>query len=323
MSQTIGRPTDIGTAFPALARVAPAGLARRALARVADIGLGLAAAGVLAIIALLGPDPSDPQAVTAFAVAAQICAVALVVGVLLVFALTGLLPGGAVLGVRQVRVRSGGPPGAAGVVKYVVLAVLALVTFGLGYLATVFTVPRDRWYRSWVDKWLGLMVIDIREGRDPRHERVGGVLTSDVVSVDKVTGTPPGPRPPTDPVPGAVTQVNPRVGAEVKPVRMRLPDGTRVVIDGPTAFGRDPVEPPGLANVRLVPVHDPGRSVSKTHAVFTPQPGGVLVEDLQSTNGTAILTDRGHVAVPPGMRLTARVGWRVALAEVVLVVEDA
>ena len=454
MSQTSVRPGVVGDTFPALARVAPAGIGRRALARLLDIVIGLAASGALTVIAILGPDPSDPQAVTLFALAVQVVSVVLGVGVLVVFALTGLLPGGAILGLRQVRVATGGPPGAAGAVKYLVLGVLTVATVGLGYLATVLTVPRDAWHRSWVDKWLGLMVIDIREGRDPRHEGVGGSLTSDVVPLSELAGPgvaepgrglppaapprpqapapqaptpqapapqapaaqapqpplpPPGPAPrpfawpspgqapqqpsawplpppgqarpasqvpaapaphaptPAEPAPHAQpdpgpepapvasppapdtpqagtptaspasggrdappapgqepeTRVNPQVGTEVKPVRVRLADGSVVLIDGPTAFGRNPVQPPGHPNARLVPVEDPGRSVSKTHAVLTPQPGGVLVEDLHSTNGTSILTDRGHVVVPAEVRLAARVGWRVALADLVLVVEDA
>lgn len=326
MSQTMGRPADVGAAFPALDRVVPAGIGRRVLARAADVVLGLGAAGVLTVIALLGPDPSDPRAVAAYALAVQVCSVALVLGVLSVFAVTGMLPGDAVLGLRQVRVSSGGPPGPAGVVKYLVLTVLTLVTLGLGYLVTLLTVRRDRWCRSWMDRRLGLMVIDIRQGRDPRHERAGAPPAGEVVSVDEVAGRaaaepppPPGPRP----VEEAATRVNPRVGTDVRPVRVRLPGGHLVVIDGPTAFGRNPAEPPGHPGARLMPVHDPGRSVSKTHAVLSPQPGGVLVEDLQSTNGTSILTDRGSVPVPPGVRLAARVGWQVALADFVLVVEDA
>lgn len=319
----------IGTVFPAVARVVPAGMKRRSLARLLDLLIGLAAVGALVIVALLGPDTSDARSVTAFSLAVQVCSVALVVGVLAVFAVTGMLPGGAIAGVRQVRVSTGGPPGPAGVVKYLVLGAISVLTVGLGYLATILTIARDPWHRSWVDRWLGLLVIDIRVGGDPRHEALGGPLQSAALPLENYDPA-PRPRVPAAPAPAAqtagdelTTRLNPRVAAQVKPVQVRLPDRSTVLVEGPTAFGRNPVNPPGRAMTRLVSLDDPGRSVSKTHAILTPQPGGVLVEDLHSTNGTSILTGGGQVVVPPGVRLAARTGWRVALADFVLVVEDA
>ena len=360
MSQSTVAP-DVGTAFPALVRVVPAGLARRSLARLLDLAIGAAALGALILVAVLGPDVSDARSVALVTLAVQVTAAALVIGVLLVFARTGLLPGAAILGLRQVRSATGGPPGLAGVVKYLVLAAITVPTLTLGYLATIATIARDPWQRSWVDRWLGLLVIDVKAGRDPWDESAGGPLLSAAeVSppAPPAQGEPAG-RPAPEPVPAPLgapttaapaaaapasaapvgeatapaepglppgdqtTRTNPQVGVPVKPVQVRMPDGTRVLVSGPTAFGRNPAQPPGRPPCTLVSVEDPQRSVSKTHAVLTPQPGGVLVEDLNSTNGTAILTERGHVLVPAGVRLAARTGWRVALADVVLVVEDA
>ena len=62
-------------------------------------------------------------------------------------------------------------------------------------------------------------------------------------------------------------------------IRSRADLGVHVFIDGPVSIGRDPA--------CSIPLHD--FSVSRQHAVITPQPNGEFVlKDLRSTNGTRV-----------------------------------
>jgi hypothetical protein len=77
---------------------------------------------------------------------------------------------------------------------------------------------------------------------------------------------------------------------------LRWDDGTVLRPTSPTVVGRDPVAAGAEVAVAL---DDPSRSLSKTHARFTP---GLVptVEDLHSTNGVRIDRDGAAIAVPPG-----------------------
>jgi hypothetical protein len=81
-----------------------------------------------------------------------------------------------------------------------------------------------------------------------------------------------------------------------------LPDGSRVRLTGPVLLGRDPAPIPERPDARLLPVRDEGKTVSKTHALVEPAPGGggILVHDLFSTNGVAIDARGGRTVVTPG-----------------------
>jgi pSer/pThr/pTyr-binding forkhead associated (FHA) protein len=64
-------------------------------------------------------------------------------------------------------------------------------------------------------------------------------------------------------------------------------------------------------------------SVSKTHAVVGPDPDGVWVQDLRSTNGTAITTANGmRTAVPAGGRAVAGLGAVVHIGKVAFKVAE-
>src|SRR5919201_2035055 len=63
--------------------------------------------------------------------------------------------------------------------------------------------------------------------------------------------------------------------------------GRQIVLTGPVVLGRD-----SSADV----VIDDGQ-ISRRHARVTPSNGGVVVEDLESTNGTFVNRDELHVGV--------------------------
>jgi predicted component of type VI protein secretion system len=73
----------------------------------------------------------------------------------------------------------------------------------------------------------------------------------------------------------------------------------------------------------LVPVADPSRSVSKTHAELDVDAGGLWVTDRGSTNGT-VVSEPGHAprVVAPGTRARAPFGAAVHLGELHLTVEE-
>ncbi|MDQ1124720.1 DUF805 domain-containing protein [Microbacterium trichothecenolyticum] len=94
---------------------------------------------------------------------------------------------------------------------------------------------------------------------------------------------------------------------------LELPDGRRLAVDGAVSLGRDPVSEHGGI---LVPIDDPARSMSKTHARFDLTAAGITVTDLHSTNGTRI--DGGSapsVSVAPGVATAVPEGATVVLGE--------
>ncbi len=92
-----------------------------------------------------------------------------------------------------------------------------------------------------------------------------------------------------------------------------LADGARVSLDGPLLLGRDPAGIPDRPEAGLLPLADPGKTVSKTHALLEPAPDGVRVRELHSTNGVAIDTPAGRELLPAGGEAIAPFGATVML----------
>jgi hypothetical protein len=76
-------------------------------------------------------------------------------------------------------------------------------------------------------------------------------------------------------------------------LRIRLDDGRDIELDRTVLIGRNPAGHPGEDSVQLIPVADPGRSISKTHLHLLAGNGGVWVTDRNSTNGSAVTTPDG------------------------------
>jgi hypothetical protein len=92
-----------------------------------------------------------------------------------------------------------------------------------------------------------------------------------------------------------------------------LPDGTRVSLDGPLLLGRDPAGIHDRPDAGLLPLADPGKTVSKTHALLETTPEGVRVRDLHSTNGVAVDTAGGRELLPAGGEAIAPFGATIML----------
>ena len=95
-------------------------------------------------------------------------------------------------------------------------------------------------------------------------------------------------------------------------LRIRLDDGRDVELDRSVLIGRNPAGHPGEDSVQLIPVADPGRSISKTHLHLLAGSGGVWVTDRNSTNGSAVTTpDAIRTALAAGEPTHVRPGSTV------------
>ena len=95
-------------------------------------------------------------------------------------------------------------------------------------------------------------------------------------------------------------------------LRIRLDDGRDIELDRTVLVGRNPSGHPGEDSVQLIPVADPGRSISKTHLHLLAGNGGVWVTDRNSTNGSAVTTPDGiRTALAAGQPTHVRPGSTV------------
>lgn len=125
----------------------------------------------------------------------------------------------------------------------------------------------------------------------------------------------PAPPEPAAPEPAEPIAEETRVAPPVAPRAwaLELPDGTRTSLDGPLLLGRNPAGIADRPDAGLLPVADPGKTVSKTHALLEPTPDGVRVRELHSTNGVAIDTNAGRQVLTPGGEALAPSGATVML----------
>jgi len=109
-------------------------------------------------------------------------------------------------------------------------------------------------------------------------------------------------------------QTLPLTGPET--AEIELSDGRRLYVERTALVGRNPV---ARTHVRAIRVHDPNRSVSKTHLQIGVEPGGVWVADRGSTNGTVVtLPDGGQVRCGVDQRVRLRVGSVVVFGDCAL-----
>lgn len=392
---------DSTTSFPVLDGCVPASLGRRFGARALDVALGT---GVGILVSLPLRLVTSYEALLAASLVVQLVAAALSVGVYIYFGTTGFLPGGRILGIRQVRVATGKAPGWAGFGKYALIGLASGPTLGIAYLVTVLLIKKPL-NRGWHDNATGLVVLDVKAGRDPIENPLASTsstiaavepkaavvsvgvadrisspafVPSDAMSLVSPLGAPPAPSftppapsfTPAAPVPSALhpvvsvqddgmilgvpwrkdqsaptasppmisireagpAPVSPDIDLEDRTVvsleaiagapgrgtlTLVSEDGQRIPLDKVTVVGRNPSTPDGYPDARTHSLPDTTMSVSKTHVILGPDPDGVWVQDLRSTNGTAITTANGmRTAVPAGGRVVAGLGALVHIGKV-------
>jgi FHA domain len=76
--------------------------------------------------------------------------------------------------------------------------------------------------------------------------------------------------------------------------RLRGPGSLEVLLLRPVVLGRDPAPDAARPDAAPIPLQDPARSVSKTHALIEVVDDRVMVTDLHSTNGTRLLSTEGE-----------------------------
>lgn len=94
---------------------------------------------------------------------------------------------------------------------------------------------------------------------------------------------------------------------------LTLPDGARLPLTGPLLLGRDPAAIPSHPAAQLLALTDPGKTVSKTHALLEPAAVGVRVRELHSTNGVAVDGPGGRQVAAAGGELIAPAGSNILL----------
>ncbi len=118
------------------------------------------------------------------------------------------------------------------------------------------------------------------------------------------------------------TRLDPLLAPELEGQRrLVLPDGSTLPIEATLLLGRDPAPFAEFPGAALVPLADPGKTVSKTHAAVTLRGGVVRVRDLHSTNGTAVIVGTRRIPVPPDGDVPVPPGASVELGSFVVRVE--
>jgi hypothetical protein len=148
----------------------------------------------------------------------------------------------------------------------------------------------------------------------------------EIVFLPAVPGAPPPPVPGSA-VPGAApaaATTPPIPAVETVPTwRLRIPGiADAVEIDSAVVLGRNPSAPPEAASAVAVPIHDPAKSVSKTHALFEVVGGRLMARDLDSTNGVWIRVPTAEPRrIEPGESVEVPSGADLELGEFVVRVE--
>ena len=121
--------------------------------------------------------------------------------------------------------------------------------------------------------------------------------------------------PPPGPKPSERTEAPP-AGRSTGAWRLSGPGQLEVLLLRPVVLGRDPAPDPARPGAAPIPLQDPARSVSKTHALVEVVDDRVVITDLHSTNGTRVLTPEGLVhTLEPGLATPAESGATVLLGE--------
>lgn len=102
-------------------------------------------------------------------------------------------------------------------------------------------------------------------------------------------------------------------------VVLRFDSGAQHWFRGTCVIGRNPEAEPGVATVA---VPDLSRTLSKTHVALVQTADVVVLRDLGSTNGTAVIRpDASFEELVPGVDLAIAAGWTVRIGDHAFVVD--
>lgn len=129
---------------------------------------------------------------------------------------------------------------------------------------------------------------------------------------------------PATPEPAVDDATRAAVGRRSAPAwRLTLPDAGQVLLERSTLVGRDPAHNAEWADAQLLPIIDPAKTISKTHAALELTASGQLVvHDLNSTNGVYVgYPGTEEQLVEPGTPALVEHGAALSFGEFTVAVE--
>jgi len=310
----------LGAAFDG---VRTAGVGQRLLAFLVDT-VCVSAAGLVVL------------ALTRSVVLAGLAAVEVIVGIVVWEARNGRTFGNTLLGLRSARQETPYAPGLArSVPRAFVLAAGHLVA-GLGQWLVVGSVSFDKGGRGqgWHDHVGRSVVVDVRGPRAPLAAPSAGAgagasagapapvavpIGAAAAGAGATTSTPTAPARAT-----AVATAALAVPAAAAPAAVAAPTayvvtldtGQAMTVSGPGLVGRAPQVVPGERCDHVIAIHDPERSLSRTHARFGLDRAGFWVADAGSGNGTVVVLPSGQsVRADPEQRVVVPSGSTVRIGD--------
>jgi hypothetical protein len=138
--------------------------------------------------------------------------------------------------------------------------------------------------------------------RPPRAERP---LKDEVVFFPTVPGIVPPPPPEADA--GETIAASPRPAP--RNWKLFFADREPVSMAGPLFIGRNPVVNPDVPGAAALPLNDPEKTLSKTHALLEVDDDTLWVTDLHSTNGVIVVgDDDSELLLEDGVRTAVPAG---------------
>ena len=122
------------------------------------------------------------------------------------------------------------------------------------------------------------------------------------------------PAPVTPPAPAAPASAAPAPQPRSTGLGLRLDTGELIPVSEPVLLGRDP-DLSGHTGARPIRIADATRSLSKTHALVRPAPGGIELVDCQSTNGCALIRGGVEHELPGGGAALVALGDTIRLGD--------
>ncbi|WP_344755501.1 FHA domain-containing protein [Gryllotalpicola koreensis] len=138
----------------------------------------------------------------------------------------------------------------------------------------------------------------------------------------QVPAAPPAPPAEPAPVTAQTVQVTRPDSVPAPSWTLVLADGSRVALGGATFIGRNPTATGAAPDAAVLPLADPAKSLSKTHALLVPELDYLMVTDLHSTNGLAVIAPNGAVTVlEPGRTSPVKTGSQLQLGSFTVTVK--
>jgi hypothetical protein len=129
------------------------------------------------------------------------------------------------------------------------------------------------------------------------------------------------PEPTASPVQNPASQADPtpqaaaaQASAPAVRYALRLDTGESILVSEPVLLGRNP-DATSHGGARAIPLADASRSLSKTHMLVRPVPGGVAIVDCGSTNGSGLFHDGVEYSVTAGTPAMAAEGDTIRLGD--------